>query len=224
VHLALQLGAPASVECIRQNGPSAISFPTNGVVRVEFPARGSMPPVSVYYHESARLEDPKAFVVPGMENETILPPIENLTDKGRPMGRGVPGAPAALQSGSGKGVLAGNGSVLIGTKGVLATRERGEGVWLLPNARWREYRLPPQLLTRSPGHMLDWIRACKGGDPSCSDFSITGPFAEWLSLVCIAWRAPGKLEWDSKNLRFSNSVEANRYVKPVFRNGWELKL
>jgi hypothetical protein len=35
---------------------------------------------------------------------------------------------------------------------------------------------------------------------------------------------PGKLEWDAKNLRFTNSPEANRFVKPVFRKGAELKL
>jgi hypothetical protein len=34
----------------------------------------------------------------------------------------------------------------------------------------------------------------------------------------------GKLEWGSKNLRFSNSSEANRYLKPMFRKGWELKV
>ena len=72
--------------------------------------------------------------------------------------------------------------------------------------------------------MIDWVRACKGGDPSCSDFSITSPYAEWLSLVCIAWRVSGKLMWDNKNLRFTNSAEANQYVKPAFRQGWELKL
>ena len=122
------------------------------------------------------------------------------------------------------GILTGNGAVFIGTKGIMATRERGEGVHLLPAARWAEYRLPPQLLTRSPGHMLDWIRACKGGDPSCSDFSITAPYAEWLSLVAIALHVPGKLDWDAKNMRFTNSPEANKFVKPVFRKGWELKV
>jgi hypothetical protein len=34
----------------------------------------------------------------------------------------------------------------------------------------------------------------------------------------------GKLMWDNKNLRFTNSAEANQYVKPAFRQGWELKL
>jgi hypothetical protein len=106
----------------------------------------------------------------------------------------------------------------------MATTSRGEGVWLLPASRWKEYVLPPPLLTRSPGHILDWVRACKGGDPGCSNFSISGPYAEWLALAAIAFRVPGRLEWDSKNVRFTNSAEGNKWVKPTFRKGWELKL
>ena len=34
----------------------------------------------------------------------------------------------------------------------------------------------------------------------------------------------GKLMWDSKNMRFSNSEEANKYLKPFLRKGWELKI
>ena len=206
-----------------------------------------MPPVAVYYHDSSQSDDPDAYHVPGMENETILPRENNLTDKGRPEGGAsgraaaaagaapapppvLPsgGAPRARTSAGGPGVkvfggplsparpgiFSGNGSVFIGTKGILATCDRGEGVHLLPASRWKEYMLPPELLTRSPGHMADWVRACKGGDASCSDFRITGPFAEWLALVMVAWRVPGKLEWDSKNLRFTNNREANNYVRP----------
>jgi hypothetical protein len=219
-----------------------------------------MPPVKVFFHDSTQPGDPEAFHVPGMENEVILPPANNLSDKGRPMGRGAtaadgaagggrggrgggggrgPADPNAPRQGAGgpgvrvfgerpagakTGILTGNGSVLVGTKGIMATRERGEGVWLLPAARWAEYKLPPQLLTRSPGHMLDWVRACKGGDPGCADFSITAPYAEWLSLISIAYRVPGKLDWDSKALRFTNNAEANKYVRPTVRKGWEMKL
>jgi hypothetical protein len=114
--------------------------------------------------------------------------------------------------------------VFIGTKGIMATSSRGEGVQLLPEARWKDYTLPPQLLTRSPGHMLDWIRACKGGDAGCSDFSISAPYAEWLALAAIALHVPGKLLWDAKNMRFTNSEEGNKFVKPTFRNGWDMKL
>jgi hypothetical protein len=268
VHVALQLGAPLSVECIAIDGLSSITYPNRAVVRLDFPARGGMPPVKVYYHDGARAGDKEAFHVPGMENETILPPTNNLTDKGRPMGGGGrggfprgPGGPAGLAGpggaagggargagrpaggapmgaggpgvkvfgdrsgmGSQPGILTGNGSVFVGTKGIMATSSRGEGVHLLPAAKWAEYVLPPQLLTRSPGHMLDWVRACKGGEQSCSDFRVTVPYAEWLALVAIALHVPGKLDWDAKNQRFTNSAEANRFVKPVFRKGWELKL
>ena len=69
------------------------------------------------------------------------------------------------------GILSRNGAVFVGTKGMMATVDRGEGVHLLPAERWANYELPPQLLTRSPGHMLDWVRACKGGEASCSRFA-----------------------------------------------------
>jgi hypothetical protein len=106
----------------------------------------------------------------------------------------------------------------------MATVARGEGVHLLPAERWKDYRLPAQLLPRSPGHYRDWIRACKGGEPACSNFSIAGPFAEWVTLGAIAYRIPGRLEWDRAKQRFTNNAEANKYLKPVFRKGWELKL
>ncbi|MEZ5351832.1 MAG: Gfo/Idh/MocA family oxidoreductase [Bryobacteraceae bacterium] len=247
VNLALQLGAPTSVELIKAVGQSKWTYPSRAVLKFEFPARGGMPPVSVFWHDSARPDDPEAYHVPGMESETILPSSSNLNDKGRPMSRGggggggrrpapQPGAPRVGAGGPGvkvfaenrfppkPGVLSGNGAVFVGTKGIMATVERGEGVHLLPASRWEKYRLPPQLLTRSPGHMQDWIRSCKGGDPSCSHFGISGPYTEWMLLGVIAMRVPGKLQWDSKALRFTNSAEANKYVKPVFRAGWELKL
>ena len=122
------------------------------------------------------------------------------------------------------GVLSGNGAVFVGKKGLMATVERGEGVHLLPASRWKDYSLPAPLLLRSPGHMRDWVRACKGGEQSVSDFRIAGPYAEWMLLGVIAMRVPGKLLWDTRTLRFTNSVEANQFVRPVFRPGWELKL
>lgn len=248
VHHALQLEAPTSVECVNIVGKSNLTFPDRATIRLDFPARGAMPAAKVFYHDSARLTDNDVYRVPGMENETILPPPDNLAEKGRPTRRqiGGGGPPAgrrpatAVRQGAGgpgvrvfgpdrdnraqPGLLTGNGAVFIGTKGIMATCSRGEGVWLLPSARWKEYELPPQLLTRSPGHMLDWIRACKGGDPSCSDFRVAVPYAEWLALAAIAFRVPGKLDWDSKNVRFTNSAEGNRYVRPAFRPGWELKV
>ncbi len=266
VNLALQLGAPTSVELVSIANKSEITLPDRAVLRFDFPARGGMPPVQVFWHDSARPDDPEAWKVPGMENETILPPPNNLVEKGRgtASGRGgggfpgggggrgpgggpggpggapgaAPGQPRPRMGAGGPGVavygpervpnrpgiLTGNGAVFVGSKGLLSTVERGEGVQLLPAARWKEYRLPPQLLTRSPGHMADWIRACKGGEMACSDFSISGPYTEWMLLGALAMRVGGKLEWDSKNLRVTNNAEANKLLRPTFRRGWELKL
>jgi predicted dehydrogenase len=250
VNLALQLGAPSSVELLRDANRSKLTFPDRAVIRFDFPARGGMPAVAIYWHDSAQPGDPEAYHVPGMENETILPPSDNLDEKGRPRmgvrtrGGGGGGRKSAAKTGGPRvgaggpgvavfgpgtapaqpGILTSNGAVFVGTKGIMTTVSRGEGVQLLPASRWKDYALPPQLLTRSPGHMMDWVRYCKGGEPSCSHFGIAGPYAEWMLLGVIAFRVPGKLEWDSKNVRFTNSAEANKYVKPVFRKGWELKL
>jgi hypothetical protein len=80
------------------------------------------------------------------------------------------------------------------------------------------------VLKRSPGHFQDWIRACKGGEPACSNFTIAGPYTEWMLLGAISWRFPNeKLLWDGKNLRFTNNEKANEFVKPNFRKGWELQ-
>src|ERR1051326_7720545 len=67
VHTALQFGAPTIVECISQEGTSKITYANRGTVRLDFPARGSMPAVKVFYHDSPRPGDPDAYHVPGME-------------------------------------------------------------------------------------------------------------------------------------------------------------
>jgi hypothetical protein len=246
VNLALQLGAPTSVELLTQENQSTWTFPSRAVIRYDFPERGGMKPVSIFWHDSAVAAAPDAYRAPGIDSELLLPRSGNLGEKGRGPaprpGGGPPRRPAGgRRIGAGgpdvkvygsqeplpppqPGVLTGNGAVFVGSKGLLSTVERGEGVKLLPESRWRDYELPPQLLTRSPGHMADWIRACKGGDMSCSDFSISVPYTEWVLLGVIAFRVPGKLNWDSRNMRFTNSEEANKLLRPAIRKGWELKL
>jgi len=143
---------------------------------------------------------------------------------GAEAGRRGPGAagPAADRDATNR--APGNGAVFVGSKGYMATTSRGEGVWLLPASRWADYKLPPQLLLRGVNHQQDWIRAVKGGAPGVSEFSVATKYIEWLVLGAVALRVPGKLLWDSKNLRFTNSEQANRFVKPYIRKGWELKV
>ena len=46
--------APTSVEVLKQEDRNVWTFPTRSVLRYDFPARGSMPPVSIYWYDAAR--------------------------------------------------------------------------------------------------------------------------------------------------------------------------
>jgi hypothetical protein len=115
-----------------------------------------------------------------------------------------------------------DGSLFMGSKGMITTGTYGEETRLLPVERMRDYKMPSQLLTRSPGHYRDWIRACKGGDAACSNFNVSAPFVEWMLLGVIALRTEGKIEYDPIKMRITNNVEANKYLKPYVRKGWNL--
>jgi hypothetical protein len=235
-NLALRLGSPISVECLELGeGQSPYTFPRGGVsLKWEFAARENMPPVAVYWSDTGDLYTPEGMTVeqmraiPGTGPQIETPAAEGGRGAGRGGRAGQPASPQAAEAGRGRaggGAQAGSGynTVFVGTKGFLGTGGRGESVGLLPGSRWAEYKLPPRSLTRSPGHQRDWVRACKGGEPSCSNFSIAGPYTEWMVLGAIAARVPGKLLWDPKKMEFTNNREANKYVRPVFRKGWELK-
>jgi predicted dehydrogenase len=230
-NMALGLTAPTSVEVIRQEGKNPYTFPKKSVTRFEFPARGSRAAVKVFWHDA---QSGPAFVPPGhVESEPLIAGegafgargVEfnggGAVAAGAPQRKNTPGAKPGPGGGARVSPSA-NGAVFIGEKGVITSDTYGANIRLLPEARHREYKLPPQFLTRSPGHHRDWIRACKGGERACSDFSVAGPFTEWIVLGAIALRCEGKLEWDSARMRFTNNSEANQYVKPKFRKGWQI--
>ena len=235
-HMALRLAAPTSVECLKKEGVSPIQFPKKSVLRLEFPARGALAPVTLYWYDAAT---GPMYRPPGIPEDEPLIGGEGAFGRsmmmragafrGRapaPAGRAAPEtapARAAAAAGGNWTRFAGReGAVFVGEKGFLTTDSYGSSVRLLPKARHDAYKLPPEVLTRSPGHHRDWIRACKGGEPACSNFNVSGPFAEWIAMAVIASRVEGKLEWDNAQMKFTNSAEANRYIKPTVRKGWSL--
>jgi predicted dehydrogenase len=120
--------------------------------------------------------------------------------------------------------LDGNGMILIGDKGKIFCGVYGQNPRLLPESRMADYKRPPKTIPRVPGDSShqDWIRACKGGPPACSNFDISGPFSEWVLLGNVALRVGKKLQWDSKNLRVTNAPEAEIFIKKAYRPGWEV--
>jgi hypothetical protein len=250
-NLALNLSkrAPTSVECIQREGTSSFMFPKQCVIRFDFPAYGSMPPLKVFWHDLLK-EQPKIDGVPDGEYLGDMPSPARPQGQpgqargggqggqgGRAGGRGAGGPQGPRTEGTGQvftwarmeavkenpptttGAGA-NGSLFIGDKGMITTGTYGEATRLIPVEKMKEYSFPQEVLSRSPGHYHDWIRACKGGEPACSNFSVAGPFVEWMVLGVVATRVEGKLEWDPAKMRFTNNAEANKYVKPFYRKGW----
>ena len=217
----LQLGPESllSVECIQKDSSPPFTFPDELTLRYDFAARRNMPPVSVYWHNT----NGRAYLPEGMTVEQA----RKIDGQGPQVG------PGSGRRGGGPQRGIGYNCIFVGSKGYLGTSGRGEGVGLLPGSRWAEYKLPTAFLTRSPGastgsngiaHVNDWIRAAKGGAPACSNFDLAAPFTEWLVLGVAAVHYDGKLMWDNEAGEFTNNSDANRWVKPQFRKGWELRI
>ena len=222
-NVALMLGAPASVECISQEGKSEFMFPKKSVIRFDFPARANMPPVKIFWYDGC-IDPP--FRPEGLAKTEILGDLPRARTaaaaKPRPQTPPRTDSISALDQMVNRLANRGsNGSLFVGNKGLITTGTYGEGTRLLPASKMEDYEAPAPLLTRSPGHYRDWIRACKGGDPACSNFSVAGPFTEWILLGSLSLRFEGKLEWDSEKMRITNNREANELVRPKFRKGWQ---
>jgi predicted dehydrogenase len=229
-NMALRLGAPVSVEAVYQEGKSPYTFPKKSRIHFQFPARGSMPPVKIFWYDG--VEEGRPYQPQGIpENEPLFGGPDSFGEAGAAYGlqagRGGRGAAAAKPRpsrapGEHNPFVDPGGAVFVGSRGFLTSDNYGANIRLLPLSRHREYKLPPPYLSRSPGHYRDWIRACKGGEPACSNFSVAGPFTEWVLLGALALRFEGKLEWDSAKMRVTNRPEANEYIRTKYRKGWEI--
>jgi hypothetical protein len=110
-------------------------------------------------------------------------------------------------------------ALFIGDKGMLTT---SGGLKLLPEEQFKDYKMPPETLPRSPGHYIEWIQACKGLGPAPgSNFLYSSWVTQSNHLGNVAYRVGKKLEWDHVNLRARNAPEASQYIRRPYRKGWE---
>jgi predicted dehydrogenase len=86
-----------------------------------------------------------------------------------------------------------------------------------PPAR-RPWFVPP-----SHGHHQEFLDAIAGKGPApASSFAYAAKLTETILLGTIAQRVGRTIEWDADAMRITNDAEANRFVKPARRSGWEL--
>jgi len=122
--------------------------------------------------------------------------------------------------------LPSTGNLFVGTKATLmVSGDYGESPRIIPEAKMREIGRPPKMLERSPGHVEEWVAACKGEQPmdyARSNFAYAGPFTEAVLLGNIALRVGRRIEWDGAALKITNIPEANEYLTKTYRSGWDV--
>jgi predicted dehydrogenase len=171
-----------------------VTAPQWSIIKYNFPARGPRPAVSLTWYDGGKKPSPQLV---GGEN------------------------------------LPSNGCIMVGEKDTLYVPHYwGAGHFTRSGKKMADYSDVPQTLPRRPNgggdndhaHHLEWIEACKAGDPSkaLSNFAYAGPMTEAVLLGNVALRAGQTVEWDPKALKVTNIAEANRYIRDEYRQGWSL--
>jgi predicted dehydrogenase len=115
-----------------------------------------------------------------------------------------------------------NGLLVVGEKGALTCAGWSGMPRLLPLGLHFEYARPPKTIPRVAGHHADWLQACMGGTPPCSNFGYGARLTEFMLLGALAIRTRRTLKWDAEGMRATNVPEAQPFIEGTYRTGWEL--
>ena len=128
--------------------------------------------------------------------------------------------PKEVQALIGGEKLPDQGSIFIGTKGVMLLPHIG-APRLFPEADFDSYTMPK---IGSNNHWGQFVDACLGKGKTLAGFDYSGPLTEAVLLGSVACRFPQTtLEWNAADLKFPNVPEANKFVRRQYRKGWEVK-
>jgi hypothetical protein len=112
------------------------------------------------------------------------------------------------------------GSILIGTKGVMLIPHIAKPE-LFPDATFKDFVYPK---LEQVDHYRSFAEACTGKGKTSANFDYAGPLTEAVLLGGVATRFPKTdLKWNAKALKFDNMAAANQYVRRTYRKGWEVK-
>ena len=207
IFMAFDLGVPNSIEALPSSSVEIVdqvssvkmndfAFPHACMIRFKFPARGKNPPLDLYWYDG------------GMRP---LTPDELKMDNKQ---------------------MTATGTMFVGNKGIILNEQ------IIPEKKMLKYqdtkKITQEQVRRGGGGSGDssWIESFKGGAPSPGNFINTSDVTETICLAGVALRYCRKnfkenritppLEWDSKNMKFTNIPEANEYLSREYRKGWEL--
>jgi len=202
----LQLGAPSVVYACgstRYEGFFKIASTPEceshaNVVTWEYPARGSLPPLSVHWYDGGMRPHRPSELDPsvGLPRDGLL-------------------------------FVGAKGKLLAGYYGGNPFRRDGkprgpEGGLLLPEGEFRDFPNPPKTMPRVADHYREWTQACKTGSRTSCPVEFGCEMTEVALLGTIALRTGRVLQWDSQAMRITNSSQAHAHVDPSYRAGWSL--
>ena len=110
-----------------------------------------------------------------------------------------------------------SGQLFVGDKGKLLSNY-GQRC-LLPTEDFTDFKPPEPYIAKSIGHHAEWLNAIKNGGPTTCNFEYSGGLTESVLLGTVAYRAGERIEWDSANLKVTNSEKAQQFVHKEYRKG-----
>jgi len=127
--------------------------------------------------------------------------------------------PAAIQALIGKRNLNDQGSIYIGTDGVLYSPYIANPI-LLPEEKFRDFKWVRQA---TQDHYHQFVEACRGNGQTSAPFAYSGNLTESVLLGCLATRfTKTTLNWDAAKLTVTNNKDAHALVRRRYRKGWEV--
>lgn len=190
----LNLTPPVSVEASSSESWDE-TFPKASMVHLNFPANGNRPALRMSWYDGG-LRPPRPAGLKERDQKLFSGGEEN------------------------------EGIMYVGDKGILLAGFNGNDPRVYPESPKYQYQAPPRQpgAPRRDAAIDQWIAACKGGTQApLANFELQSPVTEAFLLGCIAQRFPGELiEWDTTNMRVTNSEKLNGYVDPPYRSAYKI--
>jgi hypothetical protein len=124
------------------------------------------------------------------------------------------------------GKMVKSGCLLIGTKGTMfSPDDYGTSYRLFPADKFADFKPPAPTLPREEGspylaHYQEWIRACKTGSKTLTNFDYATRLTEVCLLGNLAVRSGKKITWDPVAMKAVGCPDADAFIRPNFREGW----
>jgi hypothetical protein len=115
------------------------------------------------------------------------------------------------------------GSIVVGTDGLLVLPHMSADPFVLPDAKMAQL---PAVEIPERDHYAEFLDAVvAGGKSRCSaGFDYAGPLTESVLIGNVAAHFPGEtLTFEAKALRFPDKPEADPYLTRAYRDGWRIK-